>query len=363
MGGAGRLEYHGPTSVCVVRSELAAVATVPAGIRNSVTKGTDAELSTTMTDRADADPRVSVVITTYNRPELLPDAVESARQQTYDDVEIVVVDDGSETPATEVLGETSDVTVVRHEENQGANAARNTGIRESNGEFIAFLDDDDSWHPEKLCRQVEAFSGEEVVVVYTGSRSVDDDGAVVSRFKPTMRGNVATDLFEGAQIGGFSLIMVRRSAIEDAGDLDERFPSWQDREWYVRLSLVGTFEYVDAPLVTHRSPEDQISKDFERKRDVSYPLFLEKHRPTARQFGPKYERRLVASLSLTLGASALYCGHHRDAVRYLVKSLTRYPASPRAVAYLVLALGGDRTYSGAQRLKRRLVDRISNGAN
>lgn len=313
---------------------------------------------------SDSDtPLVSVVITTYNRPGYLPDAVESARSQTYENVEIVVVDDGSDTPATDVLGDIPDVTIVRHETNKGANAARNTGIRESNGEYIAFLDDDDSWLPGKIAQQVETFRDDDIAVVYTGSRSVDDDGNVVSRFKPRMRGEVTTALFEGAQIGGFSLIMVRRSAIQEAGDLDERFPSWQDREWYVRLSLVGTFEYVDAPLVTHRSPEEQISKNFERKRDVSYPLFLEKHRPTARQFGPKYERRLVASLSRTLGASALMCGHNRDAVRYLSKSLKNYPASPLAAGYLILALGGDRTYNGAQRLKRSLVGRLASGSS
>lgn len=316
-----------------------------------------------MADHTPSGPLVSVVITTYNRPGLLPDAVESARKQTYDPVEIVVVDDGSETPASEVLGDATDVTVVRHEENQGANAARNTGIRESTGEYVAFLDDDDSWAPEKLERQVDAFSDDDVVVVYTGSKSVAESGDIVSTFTPRMRGEVTTSLFKGAQIGGFSLVMVRRSAIEEAGNLDERFPSWQDREWYVRLSMVGTFEYVKEPLVTHRSPEEQISKDFERKRDVSYPLFLEKHRPTARKFGPKYEKRLVASLSRTLGASALYCGHHRDAVHYLTKSLKMYPYSPTAAAYLVLALGGNRTYNGVQRLKQSLVDRLANGAN
>lgn len=303
-------------------------------------------------------PLVSVVITTYNRPDLLPRAVESVRNQTYENVEILVVDDCSATPAASVLEAGPNLRVVRHEENRGANAARNTGIRESSGEFVAFLDDDDTWDPTKLARQVEAFD-EGVVMVYTGSRSVDDDGEVISRFRPRMRGDVTTDLFAGVHIGGFSLIMVRRSAIDDAGTLDERFPSWQDREWYVRLSLVGEFEYVDAPLVTHRSPPDQISRDFEQKRDVSYPLFLQKHRPVAASYGRKHERKLVASLSHTLGASALYCGHYREAVRYLAKSLRTDPLRPRTAAYLLLALGGSRTYKGAQRLKRGLAGRLA----
>lgn len=310
-----------------------------------------------MSDHDPSASLVSVVITTYNRPNLLPRAVESVREQSYENVEIIVVDDCSETPAASVLEDGPDLRVVRHEENQGANAARNTGIRESSGEFVAFLDDDDTWDPSKLARQVEAFD-DGVVMVYTGSRSITDDGEVISRFRPKMRGDVTTDLFAGVHIGGFSLVMVRRSAIDDAGTLDERFPSWQDREWYVRLSLVGEFEYVDAPLVTHRSPDDQISRDFEQKRDVSYPLFLEKHRSLAASYGPKHERRFVASLSHTLGASALYCGHYRDAVRYLAKSLRTDPVRPRTAAYLLLALGGARTFKGAQRIKHEMVSRL-----
>lgn len=308
----------------------------------------------------DDAPLVSVIVTTYNRPTYLVDAVESVRGQSYPNVEILVVDDASDLPASEVLGDAPDCTVIRHAENRGANAARNTGIEAATGDRIAFLDDDDTWAPEKLARQAEVFDADpDTVLVYTGSQSVDDDGGVVARFRPTIRGDVTTALFAGAQIGGFSLVMVRRSAIDAAGTLDERFPSWQDREWYVRLSTVGRFDYVDAPLVTHRSPLDQISNDFERKRDVSYPLFLAKHRPLAASYGRRHERRFVASLSHTLGASALRCGYYRDAVRFLSASLRARPASPRTAAYLLLALGGSRTYGSVQKVKHDLTRSLS----
>lgn len=312
-----------------------------------------------MGDLDTSPPLVSVVITTYNRPELLPQAVESVRNQTYENLEIIVVDDCSDKPAVTLLADGPDLRIFRHDENRGANAARNTGIEASSGEFLAFLDDDDTWHPTKLEKQVAAFGDDdEIVMVYTGSQSINADGDVISRFNPRIRGDVTTDLFGRAHIGGFSLVMVRRSAIAEAGNLDERFPSWQDREWYVRLSLVGRFEYVDAPLVTHRSPEDQISRDFEQKRDVSYPLFLEKHRPLAASYAPKHERMLVASLSHSLGASALYSGHYREAVRSLARSLWMDPLRPRTVAYLLLALGGAPTFKGAQRIKHEVISRL-----
>lgn len=311
-----------------------------------------------MSDSSVDGPLVSVVITTYNRPELLAEAVESVRDQTYGNLEIVVVDDCSETPAAEVLGDLPDVEVVRHEENRGANAARNTGIRESSGEFVGFLDDDDRWLPEKIERQLEPFEDDAVGLVYTGGKSVDDEGNVVSVYRPRMRGDVTTQLFTGGYIGSFSKVLVRRSAIEEAGTLDERFPSWQDREWYVRLSEVCEFDYVDEPLVVHQSPDVQISADFERKRDVTYPLFVSKHRSTAASYGRYHERRFMATAARALGASALENDHYREAVRYLARSLRYYPFSPRVVGYLLLALGGNRTYRGVQKLKRGLVSKL-----
>ena len=312
-----------------------------------------------MADYASTDSLVSVVITTYNRPELLLEAVASVREQTYENVEIVVVDDHSATPATDVLGDAENVRVIRHDENRGANAARNTGIRESNGELVAFLDDDDRWRPSKLARQVEVFEDEDVGLVYTGGQTVDDDGNVIWEFEPGMRGDVTTRIFRGEFIGSFSKVLVRRSVIDRAGTLDERFPSWQDREWYLRLSEVCKFDYVDEPLVIHRSPEVQVSTDYERKRDVTYPLFVEKHRPLAASYGRYHERRFLASAAQTLGASALEAGHYREGRRYLANSLHYYPFSSRTLGYFLLSLGGGRTFRGVQRLKRELTSKLS----
>lgn len=104
--------------------------------------------------------RVSVVIPTYNRAPTLPRALESTLAQTIDDLEILVVDDGSTDDTASVLATYQDVDSrvrpVVHATNQGANVARNTGIEHARGEYIAFLDSDDEWHPEKLERQLAA---------------------------------------------------------------------------------------------------------------------------------------------------------------------------------------------------------------
>jgi glycosyltransferase involved in cell wall biosynthesis len=103
-------------------------------------------------------PRVSVIIPTHNRPDRLPRAVASVLNQTFRDVEIVIVDDASADDAAEVVARQDPrIRYVRHGSPKGACGARNTGIRLARGEFVGFLDDDDEWLPEKLQRQVRVF--------------------------------------------------------------------------------------------------------------------------------------------------------------------------------------------------------------
>ena len=106
--------------------------------------------------KAAANPKVSVVITTYNRAALLPRAIRSVLAQTYEDYELIIVDDCSTDDTPEVVQRFADsrIRAVRHSDNRGQSAAVNTGIRLARGEYIAFLDDDDEWVDRKLSRQV-----------------------------------------------------------------------------------------------------------------------------------------------------------------------------------------------------------------
>lgn len=302
-------------------------------------------------------PLVSVVLPTYGRPERLRRAVESVAAQTYDDLRLVVVDDHSPIPSEEVLdGVSLDGLVVehiRHEENRGANAARNTGIRESDGGFVAFLDDDDEWKPEKIQRQVETFrsASDRVGLVYTGTEYHYD--GYTRTVAHTNRGDVTTAILTGASFAQFSAVMIRRSVIEEAGLPDERFPSWQDREWYLRLSLHCEFEPIPEPLtVRHRDSDDAISTNYEEKRDVSYPLFIEKHRSLAASYGRRYERALIASLSESLAGAAVKNGHYADARRYYLKSIGYGPFSVWRWVNFLAIIGGRRTHRPVSKLAR-----------
>jgi len=298
-------------------------------------------------------PLVSVVVPTYDRPEKLRRAVETVRAQTYRPIELVVVDDHSPEPAADALEDLAldgvSLTLVRHEQNRGGNAARNTGIGESTGKFVAFLDDDDRWEPAKIQRQVETFqtSPDSVGFVYTGARYIYDDGERC--ISNDLSGTVTRAILEGASVAEFSAVMVRASVIEAAGLPDERFPSWQDHEWFLRLSLHCAFATVDEPLtIRHWDHAGRIGQDFEKRRDVSFPLFVEKHRALAAEYG--LEERFVASLLETLVIDAAQNGYYGDARRLAFRALRTDPTLPTPWLYLLACLGGSLTYRPAKRL-------------
>lgn len=312
---------------------------------------------------------VSVVVPTYGRPEFLIDALRSVEAQTYEDVELVVVDDHSPEPVAPLVNELSldvpSVRVFRHDDNRGANAARNTGIEAANGDFLAFLDDDDYWKPEMVARQLAALraGGPETGLVTVGMRIVDERGEPIGLTLPsiTPEEHPVDALSAGASVGSFSRIMVRRRVVDEAGVTDERFPSWQDWEWEFRLARHCRFTSVGEPLVVRReSDADQISDDFYTRRSVSYPLLRETHRPTVAARGEAVERAFESLLARTLAASALEAGAYVAGLRYLVRALRYDPTDLKTHLYLLMAVGGPITYRPIVGAKRRFADHVPN---
>ncbi len=305
-------------------------------------------------------PLVSVVIPTYGRDEHLPEALESVTSQSYPKIELLIVDDGSPVPITETVGEQSfdelsSVTFIRHHTNRGANAARNTGIRAADGEYIAFLDDDDRWHEEKISRQVEAFlsAGPAVGVVYNGKKTEHPNGTTIMH--ASAEGDVMKDLLRGETFGQFSSIMVDSDVVDAVGLPDERFPAWQDREWFFRLAQHCQFKAVSDILTYKRvGLPDNITKNFEQKRDVAYPLFIEKHYSLAREYGIYYARTFLATQRWILARSAVRAGEYQEARKYFVLAFLANPLYTKLYPHLVASLGGERTYNSASYLRQKV---------
>jgi glycosyltransferase involved in cell wall biosynthesis len=207
------------------------------------------------------NPRVSVIIPTYNRSAIVPRAIESVLQQTYPDYELIVVDDGSTDDTRERLEEYAARIQYIYQPNRGVSAAQNTGVDRARGEWIAFLDSDDLWHPTKLERQFEALDslGAEFGACVTNCRYIDDPGLTLTVFESA---GLATKsefgplydvmkylLWERTYAIFGQSLCVLRSVLTDAGGLDESFVVQGDRELMFRLSFRTAFCYVSAPLV------------------------------------------------------------------------------------------------------------------
>lgn len=312
-------------------------------------------------------PLVSVVIPTHERPELLREAARSVAAQTYDRIELIVVDDNSATPARRALSDARLDSLVsvhhaRHSENRGASAARNTGIQAASGEYVAFLDDDDCWKEEKIAAQVRAFrrADERVGVVYTGIEHVASGQSTVE--VPELRGDIARELLVGKSLAPTSTVMIRRDSLQAVGGFDEELPSWNDRDLYLRLSRHCEFQPVTEPLTVRRSKHDtdQLSSDYETKRDVTYPRFVSKHRSAAARYGRRCERRFLSSASLMLGMAAQKNGRYLEARKHYVRSIRRYPFDSELYLQLLPVLGGRYTYRPAEfvyRAAKRLARR------
>jgi len=303
-------------------------------------------------------PVVSVIIPSYQRPGKLQEAIGSALSQTFGNFEIIVIDDGSTPPLESAVSSFSDerIQYVRLDENSGANVARNTGIEESNGEFLAFLDDDDRWKKTKLERQVKKIrKSENFGVVYTGQEWVNDNGEKLHQDTPTASGNVLRYLFKQGAMPPFSCLLVRRSVVAKAGTPNPELPILQDREWLFRLAQHTQFEPVIQPLVQRRTGEyDNISEDFDALHDVTVPYLLEKYTEVASEEGIHIKLAFKAHMLRSLGGTALSNGEYHLARKYYLHSLVYWPFSTGGITRLVASIGGQRLHHIMRIVRNRM---------
>lgn len=214
-------------------------------------------------------PKVSVIIPTYNRAHLIGRALKSVLNQTYQNFEIIVIDDGSTDNTEEIVKSFSGerIRYIRHKVNKGYPAALNTGIKAAKGKYIAFQDSDDEWFPEKLEKQMKIFeyAPPEVGVVYTGYwRIYEDDKKIYTpREEVTPKeGDVHKELLKRNFVGAPTMI-IRKECFERVGMFDEDLPQLQDWELLIRLSKYYNFKCVDEPLLTSYYILDSMSSNKE----------------------------------------------------------------------------------------------------
>ena len=194
-------------------------------------------------------PRVSVVIPTKDRWPLLRVALGSVLGQTLTRIEVIVVDDGSRDETAAQLGRVADprLVVVTHETSTGVARARNDGVARARAAWVAFLDDDDFWAPQKLERQLAA-TDEGTAIVTTGALRISPAGAVVERVTPPTGHDLERQLLASNVVGSPSTVIAAAAALQAAGGFDERLSVLADWDLWLRLAGVGPLVAVDEPL-------------------------------------------------------------------------------------------------------------------
>lgn len=219
-------------------------------------------------------PLVSAIIPTYNRAHILCDAIESVLAQTYPQIEVIIVDDGSKDDTLARLERYGERIRVISQANAGPAAARNRGIAESRGQLIAFLDSDDIWLPEKTERQVALLerAGKSVPCCLSNImmkwNSGDRASFDIALLKPSAEEGIWLNVDEvlATRFVLFNqAIMIRREVLERIGVFDESIRYLEDVEFPLRLSLEGPWAFIGTPLVTWReSMTNSVYKDSKR---------------------------------------------------------------------------------------------------
>lgn len=190
-------------------------------------------------------PLVSAIIPTHNRAAMLTRAILSVQLQTYPHLEIIVVDDASQDNTSEVIKEFDDprIRYIRHKKNKGGSASRNTGIRAATGEFIAFLDDDDEWVPEKTEEQLKLLHSYDVVTCTSDSIGGDLP-------KHSLRKTLELIDLQQGPWGGTGVLMAKTSVLKEMM-FDESLPRGQDWDLFIRIALKHKIGYINKPLLRY----------------------------------------------------------------------------------------------------------------
>lgn len=207
--------------------------------------------------------KVSVVIPTYNSARYVTQAVDSVLNQTYTDFEILVVDDGSTDETAEVMRRYEPRVRYIRQSNGGVALARNRGIEEASGQYIAFLDADDTWFADKLERQVTALeNSSNHRVCYTAFTVVDSDLNPLGTIRSKRVGSALEDLLlRGNVVGSICTLLCERSLLETSGGFDPRLSQCADWDMWVRLAAETDFLYIDEPTVTYRQHATNMSRN------------------------------------------------------------------------------------------------------
>lgn len=273
-----------------------------------------------------SQPLVSVVIPSYNYGQYVGQAVESALAQTYTNVEVIVVDDGSQDDTRERLSHYGNRIRYIYQENQGLSAARNTGIREAQGDYVAFLDSDDAFHPRKLELQLAyLMKHPEVDLIATDMVSDEPIQWMEVADRPVPATLISLEAMAIKPRFAPSSVVAHKNCFAAVGSFDTALRSVEDREMWLRIAAQFTMARIDLPLTWYRITPGSMSTNPERMEYFEL-LVLERAFAFPQLRDNKRAHRLALSHCYRSSAYTFYSvGRYREALSRLWLSIKQWP--------------------------------------
>jgi len=266
-------------------------------------------------------PKVSVIIPTYNCAKYLPEAIQSVLNQTYQDFEIIVVDDGSVDNTKEIVKEfiknyPNKIKYI-YQENKGHATARNTAIRNSIGEYIAMLDADDLCTPRRLEKEVHILETEpNIAVIHANVTFISEDGKQLEtphRNIKYLSGHIFKHILLRRAHIAMATVLVRKKCFESVGLFDENLTHLgaEDREMWLRIAKQYNFKYLDEVLGYYRIRSNSSSRDVQRMVEARYYIIDKfcKNRPILKR---KALAKVHQELAENLLVSKIYCESRKE---------------------------------------------------
>ncbi len=278
-------------------------------------------------------PLVSVIIPTYNRAKLVCRAIDSALNQTYKNIEIIVVDDGSKDNTREVLAAYGEKIKNLYKENGGESSARNFGIQRAGGEYLAFLDSDDQWHPGKIQKQMQRLlENPDFGIALTGLEFIEEKGHSFTR---SFRKRIASDGYILPYILrypgiGCSTVLAKKEVFAKAGLFDESFPTAADQDWMFRACSKFKALLIDEPLVKNILSNDSTSKSLFTGNRLKALKKMEQYNPEFCRENRGLITKTIAQIKLDYAEDLMWNRHIKEAQKQIREGMAG-GLSPRAL--------------------------------
>ena len=304
-------------------------------------------------------PVVSVIIPTYNRKQTISRAIESILNQTYQDFEIIIVDDGSTDGTDVAIHSFTDprIRYTHHEHNRGAATARNEGITLARGKYIAFQDSDDESLPDRLERQVEVLNcNSEIGIVYGDMIRVFQDGHERLIKTPNVGLNHAETynalISFKAESVGIGTCVVRRSCFEQIGYFDANLHRFEELDFFIRASKLYHLYKIDAPVIKYYEVNRDENKILNLALSARKYLLKKYYKEISKN------RTCLAIHYFGIGNDLCYLGNIQEGRQYIWRSIQLSPLKIKYLIALLMSFAGSNTYHTVVKQKNEILFNI-----